>query len=570
MVPPEVIAHASALLQSIMATLSDTPDISRRGFLNIAEQMGNFSSVFATGASRATSIRERIESPDQFGLAPLRTDLRKIYREIGLSLESVTALLERKNSITRDFNDLIRWSIRLEQEIFLPSIVDQIHTKGGDMLEVQTLGSIVDNLMQQIRPLLHEVVTSSQEAVDALDHFTRRVRADLEASSHGQEVLRKATTNAQRRLNRAVEQITGACQTMEERSQSISRVVFDMVQAMQYDDITVQRVEHAVEALRRADTHLREDPSESGLRWFVVALRIVIDQLEESGADLVTSVQSIHHHLIRISDIAEEQATAISGLRSTTLHLRQDTTEVAFHLTSFLNLSIFNDNLASEVLRTLSRAENATFQTKRALNLLVLTSARLHTLSGSFHGHLNDRIDILATTIRELAARMQREAPQMIEAITRCQTVLEEMNDAFSQKTTPRLMRTNGLLRRAPFTTQQIDTNNGDVTDVMNHTLADTRAMAVQIMLLAAEMGFHMTIKRTLEQVVDDLQSILHRVGGEEALAMDRSSVQTLAMEFQDLMELYTMASERRVHQATLEGAPEEPDQDDGLDFELF
>lgn len=571
-VPKQGVNDAVTRLHKVVETLATVPDTSRRGFLGIAEQMGHISGAFATAASRATSIRERIDSPDRFGLTPLRADLRRIAREISGSLDAVGSLLERKNALSRELGEIIRWGLRLEQDAFLPSIADQIHTRGSDMLEVKTLASIVDNLMQQLRPLIHEVVTASQEADDALDHLARRVGADLEASSHGQQMVKKATTNAQRRLGRSVEHIGQACQGVEERSQSVNRIVFEMVQAMQYDDITVQRLEHAIEALRRAATHLGDDRSGRGQRWFVVALRIVIDQLEETTTDLVTAVQTIHHHLIAISDTAEEQASSISGLRATAINLRQDTTDIAYHLASFLNLSIFNESLASEVLRTLSRAENAVFQTKRAINLLSLTAARLATLAGSLQSQGGERIEILASAIRELADRIQKEAPGKLEEAGTCLGNLEEINDTFSQKVTPRLMRTNSLLRRAPFTTQQIDASNTDLHGVMHHTLSDTRAMAVQIMLLAAELGFHMGVKRTVDQVVDKLQQLLHEVGGREALDMDRASVQTLAAEFDDLMELYTMDSERRIHNATLAGGEEEGNGngEDELDFELF
>ncbi|NGZ29437.1 MAG: hypothetical protein G8345_21435, partial [Magnetococcales bacterium] len=46
-------------LAEAMAILMALPENNKEGFLNIAEHMGNFTGVFATGASRATAVRER-------------------------------------------------------------------------------------------------------------------------------------------------------------------------------------------------------------------------------------------------------------------------------------------------------------------------------------------------------------------------------------------------------------------------------------------------------------------------------------------------------------------------------
>jgi hypothetical protein len=59
------------------------------------------------------------------------------------------------------------WALEVEQEALLPAIADQIKGQISSELERQTLGSIVDSLMNQVRTLMREIILSSQE-VDTL------------------------------------------------------------------------------------------------------------------------------------------------------------------------------------------------------------------------------------------------------------------------------------------------------------------------------------------------------------------------------------------------------------------
>ncbi|MBF0283937.1 MAG: hypothetical protein HQL51_05710 [Magnetococcales bacterium] len=562
-------------LEEVMSHLRTIPDQTRVGFLTLAEHMGAFSGNFATGSSRATSIRERIESNGALGLTPLNEDLKRAFRETKLAFTALDELVARKESFIEGMEAVARWGLTLEQDAYLPPLSDQFRGGVAEALEIQTLGSIIDNLMQQIRPLIQEMISASQGAAGMLGQLSRRLASDLGTSRNSLTRMQKSLSTALASMSGAVNTLNETCLAMEDRSRHVGGVVFEMVQSMQYDDITVQRVDHCLTVLEMARSKWSAvENREQNRKWFLVALKLVIDQIEETGVDLVTAVQSLHARLSRISDLAVEQSKGIGRIRQESMNFRQDAADLVYHLSTLLRLPIFDDNLSSEVLRTLSQTENAVFQAKRALSALVMLSARLETLAGSLRNHHSERLEILADSILDITRRIQGEGRLKEKELTLLAALLNDLGLAYSEKATPRLMRANSMLRRAPLATQMLETNSADILTVMNASLSDAQSVIIQIMLLTAELTFHTKVNHAIEQAVREMSQILRTTGGAEVDALVGDPL-GMAREFADLLALYTMESERRIHKMLLKNAEGEEGEEEGEEeesdgFELF
>lgn len=554
-------------LHGAMTLLRQAPEVSRAGFVAISDHIGGFSGGFATAASRATSTRERLASSSGFGLDPLKADLRRVVREVNGVFEAMEGLVARKDELLTLLKELMRWAHGLEQEAFLPAMAEQIRIRGGEGLEVQTIASILDNLMTQARPLMQEILSASQEMMEIINHLARRIRVDLDASRHALTALRRNADAALKRMGTGLKELDQVCQHMETRADLVNDEVFAMVQSIQYDDITSQRLEHCLAAMDKILARLEQ--GDEGFRWSYLAGRIIVEQLEETGADLVTAIQSIHHHLTQVADQAVTQVREIGGARELAMGFRQEMGEIAFHVTTMLNLGIFGDTLSGELIRTLSRAENALFQAKRALSVLTMTAGRLEKLAASVKSQGHERLEILTSSILDLSHRLVREAPQRQEGLTQALNLLQDIGTAFSERASPRLLRTGSLLRRLPLATQQLESNTHDLMEEMVRTLGETQATNVQIMLLAAEMTFHGVMKKTLDRAGSRVETFLAAlaVANPELLNGDW---RLQSREFADLAEMYTMDSERRIHQAVLGEGELEDNGSGGGGFELF
>lgn len=553
MSPSQPVEKSLALLQQHIQMLGDIPNITKAGFTNIADHMGDFSASFASGASRAITIRERIGVNDsELGLTDLRHNLRQIYREITGVFQSIESLVKNKESFSSSMEQIADWGLRLEQDAHLPLMVDQVRGQGKEELERQTLAAIIDSLMRQMRPLVHEVSSCTQEASDIINHLTRRITADLDTSDHSLTVLKGHTTSTLKRMSTSVQNLIDNCTLVESQSDSVNEIIFEMVQAMQYDDITSQRISHVIAALQQAIEKLTtldtaENP-QTNLRWFILVIRICGEQLRGINTDLVAAVNDMHRHLTRISAVADGQKNAVSLAQTLSMELRKDCAEISYHLHVLLRLGVFDENLSSDVLKTLSKAENSVFQAKRALDILSMTCERLEHLVTGLDTSRSGRLENLARSVLVITTTVKQEGKerhaQLMQAVDNLQTITM----FFSEKTTPKVMRTHSLLRRLPMLLQQIESTNNDIRSMMNENLSGSRTVVIQIMLLASEMNFHNAIESELNKIIEQLTTVTEKMATGTLATELEGNLHEMASEFDDLAAMYTMDSERRAH----------------------
>ncbi|MBF0135422.1 MAG: hypothetical protein HQL65_04220 [Magnetococcales bacterium] len=567
--------NSTAKLDRLMATLEKVPETSKNGFMNIADHMGHFSGSFAASASRAVLIKERIDSSGDMGLTPLRKDMEQIHDEVDKLFVVLDRVIAQKSPLIKRLEKITDWGLQIEQKSFLPRVVDQIKSQGSERMERHTLGSMIDNLMEQTSPLINEIVSSSQETRDVLEHLMKRLGSDMEISKGSLENLQKSAEETIQNMAKEVTRIVAICKGMEARSERVSTVVFEMVQAMQFDDIASQRTHHALEGLRQAKekllTALTTEDTQAGqkaMQWFLIAVRITIRQLEDTCKDLVGAIKTMQELLAKIGAIAEEQVLDLASARTFTRRFHQHATDITYLMSGSQRLGIFDDTLSNEVLKTLSKADSGIFQARRAMDMLLMTSNRLESICASMKTGGNNRLDSLVASVRGLGKSIVEESPTLGDELNKAVDRIQKISLGYSENTTPRLMRTNTLLRRIPLTTQQMDTSNNDLIRLFHEALVDARATSAQVMLLMAEMDFHREINDTIDNVLAGLRKLMRDVGADHAKYLD-GDLHTLAAEFDDLAKLYTMNSERLIHASELDGQAS-ADGDGGDDIELF
>ncbi|MBF0293972.1 MAG: hypothetical protein HQL96_02195 [Magnetococcales bacterium] len=563
-------------LDKIIAALEKMPTICTNGFHDIVDHMGGFSASFAASASRAATIQERHKVKGKsMGLTPLQQELTRVNREVESAISQLTDLVEKAQTFVKTAEDLILWSLTLEQDAFLPLMADQLHGQGGDALERQTQCAIIDSLMRQVRPLLQDLISSLREASTLMQQLVRKILADLDISRHRLKVLKSSIRTAMGRMTELIQEIDHACKKIEGHAESNNVVLFQMMQTMQYDDISSQRLTHMAQAMRLAKEKLQAAPDDpKGKCWFAMATRITIDQLEETIADLVAAVMGMHGHLTAISDLAESQRKTIFSARNVGTAFQQEMADAAYQLNAMLKLPILDDGLLGEILKTLSQTENTLFMAHKSMETLSKTTQRLGQLTNDLNTRGPGRLETLAESIRELARRVREEGAMRGEELLRAAESIQVINSEFSELGAPRIMNSGVMLRRIPLTIRRLEMSNADLGNVFSESLADTQATFNQIMLLTADIRFHNTLKGTTAHIVRDLHGIVGELTGKPTDALDMECGD-MAGEFRELRAIYTMESERRIHSAllgTVAGEDEEAAQaeveDDG--FELF
>lgn len=560
---------ALAQLDKIVATLDRMPRLCSSGFHAIVEHMGGFSASFAASASRASAIRERhsVKGKSQ-GLTPLQNELTRIHREVDASLKQMDTLLGQTRAFIQTTDELILWSLTLEQDAYLPLMADQLLSQGSDSLERQTQCAIIDSLMRQIRPLIHDLTASLQESSTLMQQLSRRLVADMDLSSHRLRALKNRLKEVLGRMGRSIGAIDQACQKIEGHAEANHGVLFNMMQTMQYDDISVQRLAHVVETTRQARDRLADAEGDAtGLRWFAMVTRLSAEQLEESANDLVGAVQEMHRHLTGITDLAESQKKTIFAARNVSMEFQQDLSEASYHLAAMLKLPILEDALLSDILKTLSQTENILFMAHKAMETLDKTSGRLNGLAKEINTRGQSRLETLAEAIQELARRVHDEGRQRAETLLNAAEAIQVINSDFTEQVAPKIMNAGVMLRRVPLTIRRLEMSNADLATIFSESLAETQATYNQIMLLTSDITFHTEIRASASRIIVELHEIQQREAG-AFLPTLVDDCATMVEDFQGLWALYTMESERRVHAALLGRGDDAADEEDGI--ELF
>lgn len=570
--PQDTTAAFLIKLQKQRGILEQIPDRSKAGFSLIADQMGHFSVGFAAGVTQAVSIRERLATEtSELGIKPLRDDYRHINQEINAVFQDVGKLIEEENTLKGQLQQITSWAMNLEQDIFLPSIVDQLKGQVGQELERKTLGSIIDSLVGQMRALVQEIMISTQDAANTINNLSRRVSTDLEASKHNFSTLKARSVALMEQMVSRVKAMDTCCAGMEDHAAQANGVIFEMAQDIQYDDISAQRFDHTVQNLKMVEQRLAQGSwEERDKRWVTVATSIVAKHLEDISSDLSSSVQSLRSHLERLETIARERALSVTEARDTSLLLQQEIQDLFYHLNALLRLSVFENDFSSDLLRNFSKTENSIFQAKRAFDTLHLTTQRLDKLLPTLDFKSSHRLEILTKTIGQLVDRIQHEGARRGRHLVEITNQLQDINLSYSESTTPKIMRATTLLRRVPLRAQQVESDHNDVLKIITDTIGATQAIVVQAKLLSADMTFHRRIQKGTEHITAHIETLLEEMVGPEALDSLQANLLSVANEFEDLSNLYTMASERISHGEILGEEPTEEEIFGDDDIELF
>ncbi len=569
MTTPDTEPTPFVRFQKQKGLLEKLSSLSKAGFAQVTEQMSFLSIGFASATTQAFSVQERLSPQDgRLGIKQLQEDYHRIDQETKAVLQGIETLVGQQFTIQERLQQMTVWAMDLEQDTLLPTMADQVKMQIGCELERQTLGTIVDGLMSQIRTLIREVILSTQESARLLQGSSRRLSADLETSEHYFSTLKSRSTTLMQQMTDQVHTMSLGCEKLEGQTNQVSRILFEMMQDIQVDDITAQRLEHLIATMGRIEQRLAVAKlKNTDKRWTVIATRIAMEQLDDLCKDLVAAVLSLHQHLTRIEGVAGERKETMVSARDEAISFEKNIADLSYLLGALLRLSVFDDNFSIEILRNFSKTENTLFQTRRALEMLVLTAHRLEKLLATLECKNNHRVATLTGIVNQLVARIQQEGAVQSRQLLDVTAQLQDVGLSYSEQSTPRIMRVITLLRRVPLRAQQMEADHGDVLALFSDIISETQAIIVQVEMLLADMDFHENIKKGVEHSNRRIQELLPELVGATVLNALGGDVSNLAEEFADLASLYTMARERKTHGSVL-GA--ESAADDGDGFEMF
>lgn len=341
------------------------------------------------------------------------------------------------------------------------------------------------------------------------------------------------------------------------RSESVSNSFGEIVAALQFQDITRQRLEHVQHALENLGEHLTHFTHRKDFRHdaeverlFGCICKLQHEQLDYTASEFVIAADSLTLHLeemvtsvvamsddteglVRVSgDGSENRLMVVMSVLQTIADFLEETNSA--HQRTSRNLAEVNTNI-QEISVLVGELEFISEE----MQLLAINAA-----IGAAHAQQRGAgLNVIADNIQDVAEDSCRYALVLAgqcKAITDCARQLE----SFEQEDMARAGDAGKLLNEAQQLMNSLETSHAKLVASAGRVARDTSALTQEVTSIIRGLDISSVFTEKLRPVLSRFKA-LSASFTEELSAMDDVNLETL---FKKLEHCYTMASERQVH----------------------
>jgi hypothetical protein len=513
-------------------------------FLLVGERLTEVRSTALEIEAQTLSIAALL-SDDQHGrsMAVLETVLERA-REM---CEEEHAVAERVREVSKNANAIVEATrciegiVRAFDVLGIMTRIESARLSGSSHNFVGLAGEVTA-LAARIR----EQLLLSAESARLLAESTSRAASEVGVIARTQqENLAPLSSRVGAGLDKTARcrsRSSESARLLAARFAAVSNAVGDIVAALQAHDITRQQLEHVVEAL---DTR-QSAPAEHNR--LANGARLQAAQIENARSIFARSVSSVCEALAEIEANVVAMADETAGLldlshkdgASDFLSVESDLAGIV----AILDGRTARDAELSDVARTV-RAMLAEIATRmgdvQAIGIHMKRIAVNATIQAARLGTLNGPLEVIAEAIQALA----------VEAGTTCEQISRRIEE---------MSQIGANLVRAGDGRDDSATHIGEVRRIADHLHAiqeSTMTHHGEAVQMAARLT--QQIRETIAAfgTHDHISDVLTR--GAEDLRALASVGETVATDLQASAGLYTMRSERAVHESVLSGGEQPP-----------
>jgi hypothetical protein len=563
-----------AIVRRAITELEELNRSTERDFLGVGEKLMEFRSAARQIASAMAAMTELISGEQGRNASHALTRMLEHCQEMGAQIERSGQALGRIRELSR--------SIRLAFS-GLPHTVSVFRTLCTlTRIETARLGGTgagLGHLTAEVGPLSESIQTSGEgilEASDGLDHKVQsamRRGAELQAAQL-QELpaliagVMDGIKSFEERRNWAVE--SSGRQAAEYAA--VCGSIDDLVESIQFHDITRQQIEHVIEALERLGADDQSDGESAGSSSIILTLQA--RHLSEAASIFATSMERMERDLCGIAERIESAPEASRALLGVS---RDDISEkpVGKQGDSFF---LKMEGQFSAILSMLGTCTTARGEMEATAASLEETIGEMRASIAEIRGieiriqRISTNASVRATHIgapgvalNVIAEVMQRLA---LDSNTKTEDVagtLDAMNQASSRVSGRSLGAVPGdAVPGGAAPGAHADTNQ--VVDEMRRSVGELHrssecsfSRANEIMALGTRLagdigairsGF--SARAVFAETVDRVRGELEEIGAQaapEGSGVDRGQA------LEDYAKTYTMQRERDIHHAVVAGA---------------
>ncbi len=549
---------AKSKLEQLLSTLESS-------FLNMGERFLDYSKQGKTisAASNDTmslffssTIVSTIDELNEL-LARIRRYLR--YNEIELT--NNTTVLQQILQTIHSLNHPFEQFEKLVQKLHYLGISTRIESKHLTFEDkgFQTLSQDVSALSQKIDGKLVHIIKGAESLKTTINQTLDK---SLKLKSLQYKQAKQILTNISTSFEILIESHKKSASTAElltDQSRTIEKHIHEIVQAMQFQDIVRQKLEHVVQAINDIESLLSNTYSISAETMFDIhaITTLQIDQLNQAEHEIIDAVTKIIDGLNGIE----------AGMQSTIFESQSVIVTSENKKTSQFNIIEADLSQVTQLLRDNADANYDLNKTIRAASLMVdnmsgfvqdihqigyqIELIALNGIVNAAHiGHEGAALSVLADAIQRLSVDAQEYIRTVSSILTDIIALADKLSVGFSS-----------------------DDDKDTLDGIVNEMVDDLTQLLSAIRTIHVQVEGHLgTINQTGHQLTDNITSFTKSITIHEQVAKTLQSAKSLLADISSslneivpidsdnyrskrlnaLSQRYTMHSERQVHQTRM------------------
>jgi len=572
-VDPSLQAHCRSWQKSFTRSAEDMNTISKTTedeFLVIGQNLNAISEDCAGISSTAASLINQDDSGDGFNVDKVEALFSSAFASTGACALAIPDGISEMKALAASLDNIS--SLRtyldsLSRSITVIGVLIRIETARMDGADFNSMTTVVDDLAQQIEVSTKAIASSANDFRLVIHDISAKLAAQL-------ETFKKEAAAADAQVRTIINEMqdmktrsTWACKRIDGRASQIISEVNEIVTSLQFHDICRQKMEHVAKTLVDAAERL-EGMAEATVgdraalkKWISDVVLIQISQMESVAVETASAAGGISAHLTQISDLSDAQAEDTSMIleeeESGSLKVERIMTE----LEALLSLNAQCKAMTTNMLDSVSLASTRINTMSEHVANIVAISDSISLLATNAlikvgrTGEQGRALAVLADKIRTLSQQAKNEINKGAEKINDILTRSEEFRRSISEKLYAQLADAETVGERARATAPELIAADKIMIQSMSTIGTLAKGLRTDIERLVAGIRFDDIIRKGIDSITADLHTALKQLEATVPDAEGGVNVQAAAADLNNLAKMYTMKSERDVHNAVVGGA---------------
>ncbi|HPC46863.1 MAG TPA: methyl-accepting chemotaxis protein [Deltaproteobacteria bacterium] len=568
-VPPSVdrARQWADSIEKLVSRLGDVIGSSEGGFVELVEKLREFHARADVMGQRSRTVVELMSGE---GVERTTVDLENILSSLDdhfsnpeTHTEQTRAVITEQQSTMRrlssTLDDLAQLVVNLSM-LGLLTQVENAHLSTQDTgflslaHDVKTLALNIRDRTAAIRSRAEDIQKHLADTLETVSQFGKR------ANFNARSMLSQAMDH-QRALQAKQKSLMRASRHIEEEIRSNASAIADIVMSLQFHDITRQQIEHVMEVLAHVSATIRQNGH--SLEETAVFVRDALDlqraQIVKSKDELSRAVANV---ILRLERIAENVRGILCEARSSTM--ASDASGMTFledlegGITSVIH-AIAESSADQERFATTvkSASETATHMSSFVKDIellglrlqLIALNARIKAANIGSEGAALDTISGSIYELSKSARDVTKTISSMLEHLV---SVTGAFHDEFSAVQTLQRQTSEQLTAKI----RELVSSLNEIDSSIRASMGEIESLGESLMRDLGDTTAGISLHEESGLVLDEVTAVLTDLI-EQAHEINPSGHTDASPAFlAEFEKLYTMESERRVHQMHLEASP--------------